>query len=314
MRILVADDDAVARRLLETLLHKWGYDVTAVGNGAEALAALRADEPPPLAVLDWMMPEVDGIEVCRKVRKRTGEPYIYIFLLTAKSGRNDIIQGLEAGADDYLTKPFDQAELQVRLRTATRLLDLQDALIAARERLREQATHDSLTGLWNRSVIMEELSHELARAERHKTATTVIMADLDHFKLINDVYGHLGGDEVLRQMAQRMRASARQYDSVGRYGGEEFLIIAPQCHTDGARRLAEAVRRKIVETPVAFGDRPIDVTISLGAAVVPAGHWDTGFVVHIADDALYRAKNKGRNRAEHVIARHEESVEREHSK
>ncbi len=306
MRILVAEDDAVARRLLEVLLRKWGYEVRTVGSGTEALAVLLQTEPPPLAVLDWMMPEMDGIEVCRRVRERTGEPYIYVILLTSKGGRNDIIEGLEAGADDYLTKPFDQAELRVRLRAAERVLDLQAALIAARERLRDQATHDGLTGLWNRPAILEELGRELNRARRQGTVTTVVMADLDHFKRINDRHGHLGGDEVLRQVAARMRAAVRKYDSVGRYGGEEFLVLSPGCEAGPARGVAEGLRSQIAATPIAFRGEPINVTISMGVAVVPSREQDATLVIHAADQALYRAKANGRNRAEFVVAGAEE--------
>ena len=305
MKILIADDDAVARRLLEALLKKWGYDVLVAGDGAEALAVLQRPEPPPLAILDWMMPAVDGVEVCRRVRERTGEPYIYVFLLTAKDGKAAMVHGLEAGADDYLTKPFDQAELQVRLRAATRVLDLQAALIAARERLRDQATHDGLTGLWNRPAILEELERELARDRRQGTATTVVMADLDHFKRINDTYGHLAGDEVLREIASRMRASVRKYDSVGRYGGEEFLIVAPGCDTECARGLTEGIRGQIADAPVTFGGCLLPVTISMGAATLHGGLSGAAALIQTADEALYGAKRNGRNRTEFAFARAE---------
>ena len=298
MRVLVADDDAVTRRLLEVLLKSWGYEVLSVENGTLALNALLDPEPPQLAILDWMMPEIDGIDVCRLVRQQTSEPYVYIFLLTARDDKNDITRGLDAGADDYLTKPFSHQELQARLRAAIRVLELQAALIEAREKLRVEATHDGLTGLWNRPAILDALGRELARAKRIGTATTVVMADLDHFKHINDTFGHQAGDAVLREAARRLLAAARRYDTVGRYGGEEFLLVAPGCEDDAARGLAEKLRSRIADTPVDLGEQRVPVTISLGVASVSAGHLDSAAVIRAADLALYSAKAGGRNRAE----------------
>ncbi len=229
MKILIADDSIVSRHLLEATLRKWGYDVMVACDGAEALELLQRQDAPSLIILDWMMPGMTGVEVCRRIRQRDGEPYTYILLLTSKSQKEDLIEGMEAGADDYITKPFDQNELQVRLRAGTRLVDLQAQLLKAREDLREQATRDFLTRLWNRSSIITELGRELARAVREARPLGVVIVDLDHFKHVNDTYGHLAGDAVLREAARRMQNSIRQYDSIGRYGGEEFLILFPGC-------------------------------------------------------------------------------------
>src|SRR5277367_3972199 len=182
VKILIADDSLVSRHLLEATLRKWGYEVAVACDGEEALALLQKDDAPALAILDWMMPGMTGLEVCRRVRVRAREPYTYILLLTSKSQKEDLIEGMEAGADDYITKPFDQHELQVRLRAGTRLVDLQTQLLKAREELREQATLDSLTRLWNRSSILSELSRELARSEREARPLGVVIVDLDHFK------------------------------------------------------------------------------------------------------------------------------------
>lgn len=297
MRILVAEDDPVSRYLLEAFLVKWGYEVIVAADGVEAWQALQHDNAPQLALLDWMMPGMDGVEICRRVRKRAAEPYTYILLVTAKGQKQDILEGLEAGADDYLTKPFDPQELRARLRVGRRILELQEQLIQAREELRAQATHDPLTGLWNRAAILETLQRELARAERQRTPVAIIMADVDHFKQINDAYGHLAGDAVLGEVSQRMRAAIRSYDAIGRYGGEEFLIVTSGCDVTIALKLAERVRSCVSREPINIAGGTFPATLSLGvAASSEAG--DADQLVRAADAALYRAKNSGRNRVE----------------
>jgi diguanylate cyclase (GGDEF)-like protein len=297
VRILVAEDDPVSRYLLEAFLVKWGYEVIVAADGVEAWQALQHDNAPQLALLDWMMPGMDGVEICRRVRKRAAEPYTYILLVTAKGQKQDILEGLEAGADDYLTKPFDPQELRARLRVGRRILELQEQLIQAREELRAQATHDPLTGLWNRAAILETLQRELARAERQRTPVAIIMADVDHFKQINDAYGHLAGDAVLGEVSQRMRAAIRSYDAIGRYGGEEFLIVTSGCDVTIALKLAERVRSCVSREPINIAGGTFPATLSLGvAASSEAG--DADQLVRAADAALYRAKNSGRNRVE----------------
>src|SRR5882724_6037532 len=223
MRILIADDSVVSRHLLDATLRKWGYQVVVACDGEEALAVLQGDDAPKLAILDWVMPGLTGPEVCRKVRdhaKDKEREYTYILLLTSKSLKEDLITGMEAGADDYITKPFDQHELKVRLRAGTRIIDLERELVRAREDLRDQATRDSLTRIWNRGMILEILDRELARAERERRPVGLVLADLDHFKNVNDTYGHFAGDAVLREFVRRTGSSVRPYDAVGRYGGE----------------------------------------------------------------------------------------------
>ncbi len=296
MKVLIAEDDMVSRRLLEAMLARWGYDVVITRDGTEAWQVLQGPDAPPLAILDWMMPGIDGVEVCRLVRQRVQEPYIYLLLLTTKGHRENIIEGLDAGADDYLTKPFDPHELQVRLRTGKRIVTLQAELIEARETLRIQASHDSLTGVWNRRAILERLETELARAEREGTPVAVVLADLDHFKRINDSYGHITGDAVLCEAVNRMRVSLRFYDAIGRYGGEEFLMVLPGCTAQDAVNLADRLRMSIGRETVEITGGHIVVTTSLGVAAsdtIPV--LDAASLIRAADTALYRAKAGGRN-------------------
>ena len=217
MQILIAEDDVITRRTLEALLVKWGYAVIVVRDGVEAWEILQGDAAPRLVILDWMMPGLDGVQICRQVRQRAAAPDVYMLSLTAKGNQEDTINGLEAGADDYLTKPFHGLELKARLRSGRRILELQQQLIAAREAFRLQATHDLLTGPWNHAAILDILQRELNRARRESNPPGVVMGDLDHFKRVNDTYGHLAGDAVLREVAKRLSASVRPYDSVARY-------------------------------------------------------------------------------------------------
>jgi two-component system cell cycle response regulator len=304
VKILIADDSIVSRHLLEATLRKWGYDVMVACDGAEALELLQRENAPSLIILDWMMPGMTGVEVCRRIRLRDSEPYTYILLLTSKSQKEDLIEGMEAGADDYITKPFDQNELQVRLRAGIRLVDLQTQLLKAREDLRDQATRDSLTRLWNRSSILTELGRELARAARESLPLGVVIVDLDHFKHINDTYGHLAGDAVLREAARRMQASIRQYDSIGRYGGEEFLILFPGCGETECYAQADRLRKLLGQTEMSVNDTSIRVTASFGVtSAMPGEIWAEEELIRTADEALYLAKKSGRNRVESLNSR-----------
>jgi diguanylate cyclase (GGDEF)-like protein len=298
MRILVADDAPVSRRLLEVALGHEGYEVIVVADGNEALRILDQEDSPRLVVLDWMMPKADGVEICRAVRKKAREPYIYIILLSAKGEQREIIEGLEAGADDYIIKPFDLNELKARLRSGRRILDLEEQLLSARELLRTQATHDSLTGLLNRAAILDILDKEFARSTRGGGSTAVIAADLDHFKNVNDTYGHQAGDTVLVEATQRMQSSLRKYDAMGRCGGEEFLVICPGCTAENAATLAERLRESVSAGPIECVDGAIPVTVSLGVAATTSGQGQVDQLLKAADEALYAAKRNGRNRVE----------------
>jgi two-component system cell cycle response regulator len=299
MRILIADDSIVSRHLLDATLRKWGYEVVVACDGNEAWRILQSEDATKMAILDWMMPGMTGPEVCRKVRENTNDKdiYTYILLLSSKSQREDLIEGMESGADDYLTKPFDQHELNVRLRPGIRILELQHELISAREELREQATKDFLTRIWNRSSILDIFQRELVRGTREKRPVGLVLADLDHFKTINDTYGHFAGDAVLREFVRRTGSSVRPYDSVGRYGGEEFLIVLPGCDEELTGKQAERMREALANEPMFFNEESRVITCSYGAtAWVPGIPADEETLIRIADDALYRAKRQGRNR------------------
>lgn len=297
MKVLIADDSLVMRRLLQATVEGWGFDVVCAADGAEALACLEGEDPPTMAILDWMMPVMTGPEVCRHLREQRSETYTYLILLTSKSQREDIVEGMGAGADDYVVKPFDKHELEVRLRAGRRILDLQHELMQAQEALREQATRDPLTGCWNRRVVLEALDRETDRAERERRSLSVVMLDLDHFKAVNDTYGHGAGDEALRQLVQRVRIVIRGYDWLGRIGGEEFLIVLPGCDELCALSHAERLRNMVAREPIEFEGQQISITVSVGATSLQPGQGFTPqLLVRSADAALYLAKRQGRNK------------------
>jgi diguanylate cyclase (GGDEF)-like protein len=299
--VLIADDDPMFRRVLQSWLEKWKYTVISVDNGTDAWSALQEKNAPQMVIIDWMMPGMDGTELCRKLRGQQESRYRYILLITAKDQKQDVVSGLDAGADDYLTKPFDVDELRARVRAGSRILELQDALIRAHDKLQFEASHDPLTGLWNRGAILDFLQRESSRHRRTSDPLGLIMADLDHFKQINDTYGHLAGDVVLREVGKRMVRAVRGYDFVGRYGGEEFLIIVPGCGTSALKASAERIRRSVCETPIESDGASLHATVSLGlvSAILGAQEF-LGLepFIEAADEALYQAKRKGRNRVE----------------
>jgi two-component system cell cycle response regulator len=294
VQILIADDDPLSGRLLQATLSRLGHDVVSVANGIDAQEALLRADGPRLAILDWMMPGADGLSVCRAVRRRVG-PYAYIILLTARDRREDMVEALNAEVDDFLTKPFDPSELQARIRSAERLLQMQETLLQTQEALRYQATHDHLTGLWNRATILEQCRTELSRARDSGVPISIVLADLDHFKAINDTHGHAVGDAILRQTARRMTSALRKDDSIGRYGGEEFLIVLPGCDGDLAMPIAERVRASIAALEP-DGEVRLPVSVSLGVSSTRTAREPVEALIQIADDALYRAKAAGRNR------------------
>jgi two-component system cell cycle response regulator len=296
MKILIAEDDAMSRRLLQKTLERAGYEVQAVENGRLAQEELCRADGPRLALLDWEMPEVDGPGVCRAVRARDEKSYVYMIFLTSKESSEDKVAGLRSGADDYLTKPFHAEELKARLRTGLRILDLEDRLVEAREEMRFKATHDTLTGLWNRGVIMDLLERELARAQRENHSTAILLCDVDHFKLVNDTYGHPAGDEVLREVARRLLSSVRSYDFVGRYGGEEFLVVLNNCDPTCAFDRADQMREVIASREVITKGGPLQLTMSVG--MLRSVDWpsrNAESCLNEVDAALYSAKAAGRN-------------------
>jgi diguanylate cyclase (GGDEF)-like protein len=295
MKVLVAEDDPTVRYVLQRLLTGWGFDVVSATDGDEAWARLNEADPPSLALLDWDMPGRDGVEICRGLRQSSGRPYTYTILLTVKAETEHMVSALDAGADDYLSKPFHADELKGRLNSGRRIMQLNQSL-------RFRAAHDALTNVWNREQVMDHLDRELSYAARTGITVSVALLDLDDFKRVNDDYGHLVGDVVLREVAGRMRGSVRREDAVGRYGGEEFmLVLRGGTHEDSAE-VAERVRRAICGAPITTSRGELRQTASVGLAVAAAGRLPSANdLVSAADEALYRAKAMGKNVVESAL-------------
>jgi two-component system, cell cycle response regulator len=299
MHILLVDDDPVSLQPVDTLLREWGHRVETALDGDEAWNKLQSPELPDVVILDWMMPQMDGLELTRRIRKRTNTPYMYVIMVTGRTDPEDLMAGFDAGVDDFLGKPVDLGELQVRLRAAERIVDLQNELIDAREALRRQAMQDPLTRVLNHGAILDALSREMDRAHREGQPLSLILADLDEFKSVNDTHGHVAGDRVLIEVARRIRHCLRSYDSIGRYGGEEFLTVLPNTGPEQAGRLAQRIRSAISKEPFQVGDATITLTVSQGVCSwtdpkpVP-----TDRLIRVADRALYQVKHGGRDGVE----------------
>jgi two-component system, cell cycle response regulator len=286
----------IFRHILESKLREWGFDVISVEDGNRAWDVLNQPESKAeIIVLDWLMPGLGGIELCRLIREDKKTPYRYILLISSKDKKENVIEGLEAGADDYLTKPFDLSELRARIRTGTRILSLQRKLMRAHDELRFYAEHDPLTKLPNRRAILQALDRELERGGRNQSTVGILMIDIDRFKGVNDTYGHLAGDEVLKEVASRLSGTVRGYDLVGRYGGEEFLAVLSNCSLGDLDAVAERMRAVVEQSPATLQPAPISVTISIGG-VVSTNQLNSIELLATADIALYRAKHDGRNR------------------
>ncbi len=295
MKILIAEDDPTSRRILGAVLTKLGYDVVSVADGNEAWEELKKDSSPRLAVLDWMMPGLTGLEVCSKVRARGAEEYTYIILLTSNSSHEDIVEGMKSGADDYVVKPFNRSELEARVKAGLRIINLQSELLLAKEKIRVQSRTDALTGIANRRAIFDHLDGELNRSERERKNISIAMLDLDHFKSINDSYGHQAGDAVLKECVRRISSTIRPYDFLGRYGGEEFLLVLPGTDESNAMLVCERILEQVQAEPVVFKGISIPCTLSIGLATW-SGREDVDKLIEASDKALYMAKDKGRNR------------------
>jgi two-component system, cell cycle response regulator len=301
MRILVVDDDPLTLHMVVYRLRQWGHEVISCTDGAMAWKVLEQGTVPNVAILDWMLPGMNGPELCQRIRGRSDCPYVYIVMLTGRNNPDDLIAGLDAGADDYLTKPFHLGELDARLRAGKRIVDLQNELILARETLRVQAMQDSLTQILNHGAIIEALLREIDRAHREHQPLSLILADLDGFKNVNDSYGHVVGDGILVEVARRMRNCLRSYDAIGRYGGEEFLMVLPNSEAAQAVRLAERIRVAVSQEPFRFRNLDLTVTVSQGVTT-----WTQPYPIPIerliqtADGALYLVKNSGRNGVEYA--------------
>jgi len=295
IKVLIAEDDKTCRTILENNLKKWGYDVACAVNGQEALGILQ-EGGIQIAILDWIMPKMDGVEVSKKIREQKWNEYIYIIMLTVKNQQKDIRTGFAAGVDDYITKPFDTLELKARLQTGKRIISLQNQLLESQKKLREIATHDALTNLSNRYEILNVLQDEFHRSLREKKPVSTVMLDIDFFKNINDTYGHNVGDEVLVEVALRLKKILRRYDKVGRYGGDEYLVVLPNCSLRDATRIAERLRRAVSQGKIETESGRLAVTISVGCASSDnASIQSIENLVKSSDKAMYHAKNMGRN-------------------
>lgn len=295
MKVLIADDDPMTRTSMRLLLESWGYEAVVVEDGDEAWAKLSEDGAPLMAILDWGMPGLDGLDVCRKLRCEHAAPYVYVLMLTARANVDDVIEAMAAEADDFLVKPFHPQELEVRLRAGRRIIELQESLLY-------QAYHDPLTDAWNRAAAVTICSNELARAKRDGSSVGIMLADLDHFKRINDDYGHKTGDDVLCEAVRRLQHALRVYDSVCRYGGEEFLIVLPGCDESEAMEAAKRINQTFSTAPFETTSGSIAVTASIGLVVSSDGsNCNRDDLIHIADQALYQAKSDGRNCVRSVL-------------
>ncbi len=294
MRILIAEDDLTSRTLLSAVLKKNGHEVIETVNGAEAWSKLQEPDAPKLVILDWMMPVMDGLEVVRRVRSIETDSPPYILMLTSKDEKSDVIAGLDAGADDYLTKPFHPGELRARLNVGCRLIEMQGEVLNIKNALAHEATHDLLTGALNRRAIETALSQAISRQHRYHDGLAVGICDIDHFKRINDTYGHMVGDEVLCGFVLLMQNSLREYDQLGRFGGEEFVVITTGGHID-ENILFERLRRTVEDNPISTRAGNISITISIGVTTVQENE-NMDRVLFAADTALYKAKSEGRNR------------------
>lgn len=297
MRLLIVEDDLTSRTILIAVVRKWGYDPIAAEDGEAAWQIMQGNEAPRLLLLDWEMPKLSGLALCKRLREKENNDPPYIILLTSRSNTADIVTGLEGGANEFIPKPFENAELQARLQVGRRMLDLQEGLNRMREEMAFQASHDELTGLFNRRAAMNAMEREIARTKPDLQPLYIGMCDIDHFKKINDTYGHLAGDAILQEVARRFNATLRPYDLIGRYGGEEFLILlnSDESHV---QELFERIRRAIENEPFVYEQETLRVTVSCGVTqfLPPKDKRNNTELLSAADTALYEAKNSGRNR------------------
>jgi len=296
MKLLIVDDDLTTCTMLDAVTQEWGFKPIIADNGEAAWQILQEEDSPNLLLLDWIMPQLTGPNLCRRIRQQENDNPPYIILLTVRNTTTDIVKGLEAGANDYIAKPFETPELKARLQVGRRMLDLQAQLNSATKALIYQASHDEVTGLKNRWALMYALEEEITRAQRQSQCLCIVLCDIDHFKQVNDTHGHLTGDAVLREVAARMTTTIRPYDHIGRYGGEEFLILLNAAE-DQVANACERIRHAIADTPIITKENELKVTISCGATLFmpPDDNRGKNTLLAAADSALYKAKSSGRN-------------------
>jgi two-component system cell cycle response regulator len=296
MKILVVEDDPLSRQLVSASLRRAGHEVVQAEDGQSAWELFQR-ETYSVVITDWMMPELDGPALVQRIRSEGGKSYTYIIMLTAMDDKNNVVAGLESGADEYLTKPFNSRELIARVASGMRIIKLEEQLTEAHRKMEILAMHDGLTGLFNRRAIEEHAGAELDLAKRKERALSVLLLDIDHFKSINDRHGHKSGDEAIRQLAGMLSENLRQYDRAGRWGGEEFIVILPETELQEAVHVAERLRARVEASTISQEDgESFTMQISVGAASVSAPYPDLARLIDAADQALYQAKQSGRNR------------------
>jgi len=300
INVLVAEDDRISGRILERHIKGWGYKPYLAQDGEQAWEIFQ-NNPIEVAILDWMMPRVNGLELCRRIRQPkylNHGSYVYIILLTARDEREDLLRGLSSGADDYIIKPFDPLELRARLNTGRRIIELQRLL-------KKQATYDALTGLLNRRSLLGRAQEEYSRRQRENKPLGLILFDVDDFKKINDTYGHQTGDAILSEVAKRLRRGLRQYDHVGRYGGDEILALLPNCDCQALQKIAERLAASIAERPILYESHTFSVSVSAGGlSTENYPSLSLQELIALSDKALYQAKRAGRNRVVILEAGH----------
>ncbi len=301
MRILIAEDNVTSRTILTEILNKWGYETVTAGDGTEAWDMLQRSDAPGLAIFDWNIQGLDGFEVCRRIRQACLSNPPYCIVITAKNEKDGIVRGLDAGANDCIAKPYDNSELRARINVGRRMMELQTELLEAKDALAHEAMHDHLTGALNRRAILKRLSKELNRAARRRSHLSIGLCDLDHFKQVNDMYGHHAGDKVLCGFVQTIQSSLRSYDLLGRYGGEEFLLMALDSTGSAEEGFYERLRARVADFRTTISLREVGITVSIGVAGMASGT-TVDALLDAADAALYRAKAAGRNRVCYATA------------
>ncbi len=297
MKVLIVEDDNVTRHRLEKLLANTDFEVVSCQDGLDAWNLIQSENPPNILILDWIIPGMDGLEICRNVRKQAREPYTFILMLTSKVDPEDFVKGMEAGADDYITKPFNHSELKVRLMAGKRIVELNKELLSVHEDLQKQVIHDELTGLYNRHYMVEVLENEFSRSLRYHSDLSCLLLDLDCFKDVNDTFGHAFGDLVLHEFSTCLEQCRRKTDIPIRYGGEEFMLLLPNTGIAGARSVAEKIRTECEKKLYKDGNNSTTVTVSIGISSVNHHHLsESKELMALADKALYRSKAEGRNR------------------
>jgi two-component system, cell cycle response regulator len=304
MKVLIVEDDAVVQQVLKKMVAKAGLEVLLCDSGEKALEMI-VREKVRMVISDWILPGMDGVELCRRVRKLRMLRYVYMVVLTSRTKKEDLLKALDAGADDYIPKPFDDQELAARLRVGQRILTLESRLISNGRRLMKMAKEDPLTGVLNRRALFDEALKELNRASREKAPVATVLVEADNVRNVSESYGHMGGDVALVELGNRIRDCCRQYDKLGRYGDSQFMVVLPRTSREGAVKVAERIRRAVNGNPVKYGENRIRLSASIGIYAFSFGKEMAGAkigeglldeIIDRTDYALDTARKEGGNR------------------